>query len=76
MPQRQRRKHVNVKPPAIMPKEVANSLPADQVPIIPPMAMLANSQKNQIASLKPALKVRARILIMCLVARFKQIERI
>src|SRR5262249_6856774 len=31
-----------------------------QAPIIPPTAMLASNQKNQIASLKPAFRVRGR----------------
>jgi hypothetical protein len=34
--------------------------PNNQAPIIPPTAMLASNQKNQIASLKPAFRVRGR----------------
>jgi hypothetical protein len=50
---------VNVKPPAIMPKEMPKASPDNQAPIIPPTAMLASNQRNQIASLKPGLTVRA-----------------
>jgi hypothetical protein len=48
---------MNVKPLAIMPKEMEKASPDNQAPIIPPTAMLASNQKNQIASLKPGLKV-------------------
>ena len=57
---RQKRKLVNVKPPPIMPKETEKASPNNQAPIIPPMAMLASNQRNQIASLKPAFRVRGR----------------
>jgi hypothetical protein len=43
-----------------MPKEIEKASPDNQAPVIPPTAMLASNQKNQIASLKPGFKVRAR----------------
>ena len=51
---------MNVKPPAIMPKEIEKASPDNQAPIIPPTAMLASNQKNQMAGLKPAFRVRGR----------------
>jgi hypothetical protein len=46
-------KHVNMKPPTIMPsKMAANPLPdnQNQAPIIPPIAMLATKQKIHIVN--------------------------
>jgi hypothetical protein len=48
----QRLKHEYMKPPTIMPPtEMTEPLSDSQAPIIPPTAMLASNQKNQIASL-------------------------
>jgi hypothetical protein len=51
---------MKMKPPTTIPKEIEKASPNNQAPIIPPTAMLASNQKNQIASLKPAFKVRGR----------------
>ena len=51
---------MKMKPPTTMPKEIEKPSPNNQAPIIPPMAILASNEKNQIASLKPAFRVRGR----------------
>jgi hypothetical protein len=45
-------KHVNMKPPAIMPEAMVKSLADKQTPIVPPTAMLASNQEIQTACVR------------------------
>jgi hypothetical protein len=57
-------KHVNMKPPIIMPDKMASkSLPDNQASTIPPTAVLASNQKNHIASLKRGLRSCGKIVL-------------
>jgi hypothetical protein len=48
-------KHVNMKPPVIMPEAMVKPLADNQAPIIPPTAMLASNQEIQTASVRGAV---------------------
>ena len=70
-----KRKLMKMKPPTTIPKEIEKASPNNQAPIIPPTAMLASNQKNQIASLKPAFRVRGRGTIVASVGNRRYAAR-
>jgi len=57
-----------------MPNEIEKASPNNQEPIIPPTATLASNQRNQIASLKPGLTVRASGAIVASVTIVGSVE--